>query len=76
MDFLYYWQKFAWLISRYGTIWLILTLILSAVASIGMYNIFMKHQAPRLQEAHLAWWAAVLNLGAVVFILVLGLIIK
>jgi hypothetical protein len=73
---MYYWRKFAWFINHYGTLWLVLTLVLSAVTSIAMYHIFMKHQAPRLREAHLAWWTPVVNLGAALFVIVLGLIAK
>lgn len=71
MDLHQYWRAFAWAVFRYGTIWLIMSMILSSIASLAMYKIFMKHQVPRIKEARLAWRITVCygTAAAIIFIL-------
>lgn len=57
------WQKFAFLLGKYITIWILLTFLSSAAALYQLAGVLEKHNSPRLKEIKLARKTAVVYVG-------------
>ena len=68
------WQKFAFLLGKYITIWILLTFLASAAALYQLAGVLEKHNSPRLKEIKLARKTAVVYVGTVVVFWLFGFI--
>jgi hypothetical protein len=54
IDLIAGWQKFAYLLGKYITVWILLTFMFSAAALWWLAAVLEKHGSPRLKEIKLA----------------------
>lgn len=75
MDINNLWDKTAYYIVHYGTIWVSLALALAALGSWRLTNVLNNHNM-RMKEAKLSWYVAVGNGVLAVGVLVASAVMK